>query len=396
MKTLYLKLRKGGSRFIRLSLMCIHCFIFRIKKKDTNYTKSPDNQKTLLIVLYSGIGDYFFSRNFLPYIRKSNKYKDYKIVLAVTASCAIIAKEYDNTYFDELSIAHNLNIDFSVKQRQALYEQLNSINPDIIILPRADRVLSTDVVFHAVNASQKIATDYSYAHNFKLASQYANRYFFNSIIHPTTSSFFEFDILKNIFEQIIEEPIPIEKAVFRANKHPIGTTLPEKYAAIFIDSNSTLRKWSAKNYTTAVNYINHKHNIPVIILGQDLSTGECIMANSSSSNINLCQSTSIPELISILVGAELVISNDTGAMHIASMAEVRTICISNGNHFGRFTNYDKSKYPNHITILPETLYKHINNPKLLHDKFKTASYLDINTISIERVFEAIDVFMKKL
>lgn len=49
--------------------------------------------------------------------------------------------------------------------------------------------------------------------------------------------------------------------------------------------------------------------------------------------------TTLGELASILAGARLVVSNETGAAHIAAAAGTPVVCATGGGHYGRFMPY---------------------------------------------------------
>jgi ADP-heptose:LPS heptosyltransferase len=55
--------------------------------------------------------------------------------------------------------------------------------------------------------------------------------------------------------------------------------------------------------------------------------------------INYTAKTSLVEVIEILNGAEIMISNDSGLPHIAAALNTKLIVIVNGTHFGRFFPY---------------------------------------------------------
>jgi ADP-heptose:LPS heptosyltransferase len=49
--------------------------------------------------------------------------------------------------------------------------------------------------------------------------------------------------------------------------------------------------------------------------------------------------TSLGELASLLAGARVVVSNETGAAHIAAAAGTPVVCATGGGHYGRFVPY---------------------------------------------------------
>jgi ADP-heptose:LPS heptosyltransferase len=66
---------------------------------------------------------------------------------------------------------------------------------------------------------------------------------------------------------------------------------------------------------------------------------------------NLIGTTSLPQLIDIIGNAELVVGNDTSAIHIAVAAKRKSVCILGGGHFERFV-----PYPQHFESAPVCCY----------------------------------------
>jgi ADP-heptose:LPS heptosyltransferase len=51
--------------------------------------------------------------------------------------------------------------------------------------------------------------------------------------------------------------------------------------------------------------------------------------------------TTLQELAELIRGAEILISNETSAVHIAAAVGTNSVCILGGGHFGRFLPYPK-------------------------------------------------------
>ena len=56
---------------------------------------------------------------------------------------------------------------------------------------------------------------------------------------------------------------------------------------------------------------------------------------------SLAGKTSLQQLTTIIAGAQLLVSNETSAVHIAAAVGVPSVCIVGGGHYGRFVPYDE-------------------------------------------------------
>ena len=113
---------------------------------------------------------------------------------------------------------------------------------------------------------------------------------------------------------------------------------------------------------------------------------------SSDRIIDLTAKTSLVELVKLISSSSLLIGNDTGAIHIGVASNVKTICISNGNHYGRFVPYPEAVYADIKTIFPPHISKSRLSHQALIDKYRKGSMLDINTISAEEVINELKRF----
>jgi ADP-heptose:LPS heptosyltransferase len=97
------------------------------------------------------------------------------------------------------------------------------------------------------------------------------------------------------------------------------------------------------------------------------------------------------DLCYIVSNSDFIIANESSAPHISASLNVnKTIVISNGNHYGRFTPYPKEVYENYVGIFPDEIYD-----LKAKDYYGNTSELDINKISLTKVFREIDNIFKK-
>ena len=79
------------------------------------------------------------------------------------------------------------------------------------------------------------------------------------------------------------------------------------------------KRWPAHHFAALAKRLGTAHD-PVWILGSssDNDVANDIAAKSGGSAINLCGRTSLEQAIDLIAGARLVVSNDSGLMHVAA------------------------------------------------------------------------------
>jgi ADP-heptose:LPS heptosyltransferase len=106
---------------------------------------------------------------------------------------------------------------------------------------------------------------------------------------------------------------------------------------------------------------------------------------NSSSAYNLTGQIPLTSLVKYLEDAELLISNETSPVHIAAAVNTPVICISNGNHLGRFNPYPREIFQDAHYIYPGAVESIINAGHLDKNSFRFKSKLDINEITPDSV-----------
>jgi ADP-heptose:LPS heptosyltransferase len=91
-------------------------------------------------------------------------------------------------------------------------------------------------------------------------------------------------------------------------------------------------------------------------------------------------------LVELFSSARIIVCNDSGPFHIAVALNKNVVCISNGNNYGRFTPYPAEINNTSLTIYPEELLKIESETERLERYCREGSVLDINTISVEKVY----------
>ncbi len=114
-----------------------------------------------------------------------------------------------------------------------------------------------------------------------------------------------------VYDPVINWDIPVSGI--------IPFNLPEKYVVLNIGATKKANLWPEKYFSELAEMITSHFGIRSIITGgrEDVISSESIAEKSGDCVINLAGKTTIPELKEIIAGAELVVSCDTGPMHLA-------------------------------------------------------------------------------
>lgn len=346
--------------------------------------------KTLLIVRFDGIGDYILTRSFFKDLRKSEKYKDYKIIFAGRPEFVELAKKYDCEYIDYFVSANIVDL----AERKAFIKRAKKWYVDCVINPYGSKLrCDIEKLVSRIKANIKIC-NYDYfsecdkKYNPKLVNKVLKKY--NKVISTSIEPIFVWECNRLFFEKIISESINEISDLCDLESSEKKFLIPScDYILVspFANSAST---YSPENFVKIINFVNKKYNIPVIILGTFAEKERAQNIRNMCSNPNMVYNFagkfSISETCLFIKNAKLLIANETGTVHIAKNFKTKTVCISNGSYMFTFWPYSTPfmhyVYPDNME---EILKNKINNRYL-------AEY-DINNIPPEKVMKKVEEIM---
>jgi heptosyltransferase-2 len=89
------------------------------------------------------------------------------------------------------------------------------------------------------------------------------------------------------------------------------------------------KRWLASRFAEAGDELGRQHNAHVLLFGgkDDRETAEDVRRQAHTDMINLAGGTTLQETIHLISQCRLVISNDSGLMHVAAALNVPTVAI---------------------------------------------------------------------
>ena len=126
--------------------------------------------------------------------------------------------------------------------------------------------------------------------------------------------------------------------------------IPKKYFVIFPSASGDLKKWPLERYSKIINKVYKETKLPIVFCGtkSDFITVDSLKKIISAIPVyDIIGKTTILEFIQVIKNAQFVITNDTGAYHIAVINEVPVAVISGGYLYSKYIEYNfknKDKY----------------------------------------------------
>ena len=348
--------------------------------------------RTLLFIRLDAIGDYILAHDFFPYVRNSEKYKDYTITLCANVSCRSLIEHYDASLFDEVIWVDRGKFHRNPLYRYALFKKIYEAGFEVAIDSIYSReILFGDSIVYISNAEEKIGCTGSQDGSKKSYRKMFSDKYYTKLLPSSEQNLFEFLRNKEFFENLLETELPVKAPSL--NQAITPNPLPgEKYVVVVTGAQEKIKMWHIDNFAKVVEYFLLNTEYKIVFTGgaNETERGEYLKKLFHDDRIlNYCGKTTLPEYIGLIANAILVVSNDTSAVHVAAAFQVPLVCPVKGTRFGRFHPYPKEMFPKSRFVYPKEIENRFNDFDYLLKKYRYASPLHINSIKAEQVLSAI-------
>ena len=381
-------------RSIILSLIELIKFVYL---KPANFINNSPRIKIkgqiLLLIKTDEIGDYLLFRNYLSFIRNSDKYKNYKIILCGNEIWKDIALNFDGSFIDEFIWINKTSFNNNLLYRVNFLKLIFSRNPETVINCSYSRnFFIDDSIIESTNAKNKIGFKTDLANSDKWQVKLSDKYYTKLI--DCSDERFELNKNRLFCESILDTKINIIKPAIDIQPDAKSKYFFKDYVVLFLGGKRKYKKWDMNKFLDIGNYVISKYNFNILLVGAkneiDDNRKFYNSINRKDKVTDLSRETSLSELLLLLKDANLLISNDSGIVHMAASVNTKTIVLVNGSQFGRFLPYPENSRANITTFYPFEISQNLSDKKHLYTKYEYRSLLDINSISSEEVKIEID------
>lgn len=173
----------------------------------------------------------------------------------------------------------------------------------------------------------------------------------------------------------------------------------DKYFVLFPGAGAWMRQWPTDNFIALAKKIYRETGWVTVLCGgsQDEKLGNTLEGSLDVPIQNMIGRTSLQELASCLAGAQLLVSNETSAIHIAAAVSTPSFCIAGGGHYGRFVPYHVEVGPaDHLPVVVTSKMDCYGcNWKCKYSLSKAQAAPCITDISVDAVWSAIKKWLDK-
>lgn len=305
---------------------------------------------TILIIRLDAIGDCIIWLDQAKEYRKV--FPEHRIVLLHNQAWTEIANRLP--WFDEC-IPFDRNKVGDMDYYRKLIVTLNKYNYEKVFSPVFSRDFFTvDWIVHNINAQDKIGYQGDYQNNKGLANlnlyvqkkydklhlkERADRWY-TYLVPNDRKCVMELQRNANFVRKTINPNFRSSLPLIPFEVQKINSLSSSEYAVFFLGASNTFRMWPISSFVKIVKYIPYN---TIVLCG---SSKEKYLADSFLSDykgdktiVDLIGKTSLINLINVISAANILLSNETSASHIAVATRTPSICLLGGGHYGRFHPY---------------------------------------------------------
>ncbi|PZP46670.1 MAG: hypothetical protein DI598_11785 [Pseudopedobacter saltans] len=333
--SLFIRKRKLQSNAKKL----VH-FVEIVRKEIAQLPIKRANSDTLLLVRPDEIGDYILCRHVLPIIRNSEKYRNKKIIYVGNKNYKDIAETLDKDYIDTFIWIDKPKFKNDASYRISILETIRATAPSVTIeLQRTSDLDYGDLIVEASNAPIKYANSNYYKVDYlnKLSSE-----FYTNIYSKSWDNTHEFYFNQQYINWVCNTNMYFKKPEIDTTLLP-KSIITSNYILCVIGSSKKSKNWPIKYWITLLkNLHNNYKNVQLVLLGGpgEQSKAEIIIQSLRDLDItSFVGKTTLLEALSIIQHAQLMISNDTFAIHArVALGNSPTVVMANGESAFRFSD----------------------------------------------------------
>lgn len=301
--------------------------------------KFRDPRKRLLIIVTTGLGDYLLVRNFIEFVKKSEKYRAYKIDLLGNELWEDVALKYDWPYLTSNVFIESEAFYTSLVNMNEIAWRLFRKNYHTVLQPAYSRTFMADS-FAAFTGARNIIGFEGDSERIMPKYKTQTDKFYTQLKKLPAGVAFEFDKSRFFFESALDQEILITAPSIAGLEDKKSKTV------ILVPGSAAInRNWELDKFIALAKLILKHTNCNILITGTIEEADICDnLARSLPDKkvLNFAGKTSASQFIELIASAALVVSNETSAVHIAAAIGTKSICLLGGGHFNQFVPYPQT------------------------------------------------------
>ena len=371
----------------------VYEMVLRLAKVKLKTKKTHSN--VALLVKTDELGDYILFRNYLPQLIAHFKRANTQLVFVGNALWKDLFESYDN---DPAIISciwiNKKQFNSSMRYRFGILRQLRSIPFTVacnLVVSRNRRV--DDALMAAADCKDRLGYADDFCNMTRLEHFFNRRLYKNVVTTPAVCH----DFLKHPYfiATLTHTQTPAPALALPVTNNIIATPLPANYVVLFPGSGKKDKIWATEKFVTVAIFLKETYGYHICLAG---SAADAVYADEFKKKIDsgvtdFCGKTNFRQLIELVQKSQLVVSIDTGSVHVAAACNKPCFAIFNGIHWGRFAPYPAILQKKVVALYPPSVEAQTANAIITDPQQVVPG--NFNDVSAGQMINAIRSFMGK-
>jgi ADP-heptose:LPS heptosyltransferase len=384
---------------VKLILRHIRAFFFFLvfDKVSVLFAGNCSSKKEgVAIIRVDAIGDFILWLDSAKAFREL--FPEKKITLIGNEVWEDLARCYD--YWDEMIAINRAKLEKNLLYRFRTLRMLRKKNFEIVVQPTYSReFISGDAIVKATAAKERIGSVGDFSNISRLEKAISDKWY-TKLVPASEKPLMEIErnaeFVINLGARHFSPKIPSIPPLESGKSMNIN----KPYFVVVPGAQMKKKMWEPEKFVEIIRKLVERTRWTCVLCGNKKEFQICkeIAQKSGVAAINMAGKTKLLGFIEVIRNAELVVSNDTSAVHISASVGTPSVCILGGGHFGRFL-----PYPEYLsdkkTKLPLIVYNKMDcfgcNWRCDHKDYKEGENVPcIKSISVDEVWGIIEKILE--
>ncbi|MFM7357916.1 MAG: glycosyltransferase family 9 protein [Sediminibacterium sp.] len=331
-----------------------------------------DGANRALVIRLDEIGDYMLWRPALRHLLSAKVLEGKEITLCGNASWRSLYEQLDGECFHSVIWIDKKRFKKDLWYRYQVLKKLNSSGFDVVINPTFSRDKRYDDAMVLAARGKQVYGMVANEENLRRYEKGYDKDIFTHLFRGPEEVMFE--LLRNRFFAEYVVGSKMNDLVWHLKEEqipPVSVLLPDKYLVIFPGSRSAQRIWPSGYFAEVARYCQQQFDWEVVLCGGpgDIGYANAFKESFPGNVTDLTGATGLSQLLTILKGAQWLVTVDTGSVHLAAAVGCPVSGIFNGSQYGRFAPYPKELTQTIHAIYPNEIKMDLQNPTIIRNQY---------------------------
>ena len=299
---------------------------------------ASDRPEGILIIRADAIGDSVIWLDAAQQLRRH--FEDKSVTLIANAIWADLAAT--TPYFDEVIPVDLRRFRFDLRYRYRFLRQLRNVqyNKAIhFIYRRKGRFADAESIVRAARADEKIGSVGEGRQGWR--QRWSDRWY-TELLPALDAPLMELRRNAEFLCYLGVEEAHVSAPSLPVDNLPVVSGTPKDYYVLAPGAGAAFRRWPVDRFSKIADIVHEATGWTGLISGapSEKKLGEQLTQQTEAPLENWAGRTSVPEMAYMIARSNLVIGNETGAIHVAAAVSTPSVCVLGGGHYGRFVPYD--------------------------------------------------------